>query len=278
MSIGNGTHWKGPLRSGDQAGGGLLEDIPADVLAHREESVYFNDFLNADRHLNLTTEWEAVDVGTVTVDPSTFIRAGVANGVLRMIADATDGDGNSLQATFPTGGVEGNALVPLAASDPDPARSIVFEVKVTHSDWDDNHWFFGIMEDAAGTAVLDTNGDMAGSLEYLGFHHNGDDDGDGIPRLVLAGGNNTPETAAAGTGSSSSAIAAPTDASSRRFGVRLTGTDGCEWFVDGKRVARATAASAFTAPLYIAFGAVNNGAVADTVDIDWVLASQTRIT
>jgi len=268
MSRNTGTHFQGPIFGSDRAGGGLLDGVPAEVLANREESIYFNDFLNAQKDLNLTTEWEAVDVGTVTVNPSTFIQSGVAHGVLRLIADATDGDGNCLQTTFPTGGVEGNALVPLAN------RTICAEFKVTHSDWSANHWFLGIMEDAATNALLDTNGDMAGSLEYLGFHHNGDDDGDAIPKLVLAGGNNTEVT----TSASVRSISAFTDATYVRLGVKLTGTTVCDWYVDGVRRGGATAASAFTAPLYVAIGAVNNGAVADTMDLDWVWTSQTRVT
>jgi len=237
--------------------------VPIDVLAQTEVVSYFNDFQHTLNDFELSTFWEAADVGTVTVDPSTFLITESGRGALRLIADATAGDGNSVSRTT-TGGL-------LTGLTPTANTVITWESEFNSSDWDANHWFAGLFEDTGGAAVVDTNGDMLGSLEFVGFHYNDDDDTAGVPVLLAAGANNTEVATTA-----SETISAGVDDTYRRFGLRIEGTDKIEWYVDGRKKGEAVLASAFTAPLFIAYGAVNNEGVADTFDIDWVLTSQTR--
>lgn len=244
---------------------GVWRDLPMDAINARYSFSYFNDFLSeADFSLvtGSVTDWTATDVGTVTVDPSTFIRDDIGLGILRLIADATDGDGNSLQYTGANGA--GEFWAPAAG------RLLGFEARVTHSDWSAHHWFIGLAETAAPN--LDANGDIQAD-HYVGFHHNADDDADGVPRLVAAGTNGTDITETPGT-----TPAARTDDQYYRFGIRVYGLDAIEWYLDGEFVHRATLASAWAAGenLCITFDAINGTGTADTMDIDWVAVAGTR--
>jgi hypothetical protein len=245
---------------------------PGDIISRAEVFGYFFDFTDETNELDLTNQWEAVDVGTMTLNPSTFIVIGGHGGILRLDSDATDGDGNWISLTLDQS--LGYGVTPAAG------RVITFEARVTHADWDTEHYFIGLIEDVGGSAGLDTNGDMLAGVEYVGFHYNDDDDTPtqaGIPRLILAGGNNTEVTTApVDRNGQTVSIGAGTDSTFRRFGVRIIGTTGIEWYVDDKLVGVATAASAFTAPLYPGFGSVMNEATGDEMDIDYVLVTATR--
>ncbi|MCP4113849.1 MAG: hypothetical protein GY737_00310 [Desulfobacteraceae bacterium] len=241
--------------------------VPLHLLSSTSHISYFNDFLDGTTDLDLTS-WEPIDVGTVTADPSTFIRAGVKGGVLRLIGDGGAVDGNWISHTGDDG--LGNSVVPTAND------VIVFEARVTHSDWDAHHWFVGLIEDVGATAGMDINGDIA-DLEFVGFHHNDDDDADGIPRLVFSGGNTAEDfVAPQDRFANTITLTAGTDDTYRRFGIRIEGTSSIEFYIDGVYVGGETIGSAFTAPLYIGFGSTENASVADTLDIDWVFTSQTR--
>lgn len=257
------TSFSGPILGDYRSRGGLLDGFPVEFSSKATASVYFNDFLTASQDLDLTTEWDENDVGTQTLDPTTFIRDGVANGVLRLDSDATDGDGISLQLSISAN--KGQAVVPTAG------RTIAFEARVTHEDWDAHHWFVGLAEDTGATAVVDANGDMVATTEYVGFHHNDDDDADGIPRLIAAGGNNTEVTT-----TPSSGIRTGTNNTFRTLGLRIVGTTRIYWYIDGREVGSAALASAFTGNLYVSFGNVMNAASGDALDIDYVFSGQTR--
>lgn len=230
--------------------------------------VYWNDFQNDANDLDLTNIWEAVDVGTVTLDPSTFVNAGDGNGVLRMSADnSADAEGNCLTTTA-TASLLANCVTPRTD------HVILFEARVTCSDWDVMHWFVGLFQDPTTTALMDTNGDLMAARQYLGFHYNDDDDVAGIPALLAAGGNDTAVTTTA-----SATIAAGTDATYRNLGLRINGTTGIEWYIDAELVGSATLASAYDGTdLFIAFAEVSNTTAnpAETFDVDYVWTAQTR--
>lgn len=244
---------------------GVWRDLPMPGINALYSWNYFNDFFSeADFTLvaGSVVDWTATDVGTVSADPSTFIVDDTANGILRLVADATDGDGNSVQFTGANGA--GEFWSPAAS------RLLAFEARVAHSDWDAQHWFIGMAETAAPS--LDGSGDLQAD-HYVGFHHNADDDADGIPRLVAAGTNGTDITETPGTTPS-----AGVDDAYRRFGFRVYGLDSIEWFIDGVSIHKATLASAWgtTENLCITFDSIMQAAVADTMDIDWVAVAGTR--
>jgi hypothetical protein len=234
---------------------------PPDSSRNVEDAtLYFNDFLDSTVNYDATNKWTKVDVGSVTAQPS--VLDATENGVLRLIGDAADNEGHSL--LLGEGTAKGWAFTPEAG------RTIYVEFLVAHSDWSDQDWFIGLFEDTA-SAIIAATGALTGSLEYAGFHYDHDEDASGIPVLTLAGTNNTQVETALST-----AIAAPTDAAYYELGIRITGTSGVSWFVNDVLVGSATAASVFSAPLYIGVAEVNGSATANTLDVDYIRASQTR--
>jgi hypothetical protein len=239
---------------------------------HDEVMTYMNDFtfcadsLEPGDDLDLTNDWRPVDIGaTITADPSTFCIDDSPNGILRLIADATDAEGNSLLMDIST--TNGRGLLPAAD------RTITVEWRCTNSDWDKQHTFMGIFETTTDP-VIDADGDIDAGKEFVGFHHNGDDDADAIPALIYAGTNNT-ETEAVAV----SAITALTDATYYRFKVRITDTDNVAFFIDDVLVAQKKTiptAAIFSAVMYPAVAAINAEGVADTHDCDYVRVTQTR--
>lgn len=221
--------------------------------------VYINDFLRAS-DLDLTNDWTETDVGTMTLDPSTFIVTDEINGVLALDSDATDGDGIHLQLTGAGG--PGEFLLPAAG------RVIGVQFRITHEDWDAQHWFVGLAETSA--TLMDADGDLTADT-LVGFHHNADDDADGIPRLVNEGVDGSQLTQAA-----SRVIAAGVDDTYRTMGIRLVGTTGVEWWVDGIKVGEKTMASAFDDNLCISLANVMQAASGDQLRTDLIVAAATR--
>lgn len=244
--------------------GGLFAD---GIVQNASDAVgnyfYRNDFLRA-ADLDLTNDWTATDVGTMTLDPSVFIATDVAGGVLRLDSDATDGDGNHLQYTGAGGA--GEFVLPAASI----THGLLY--RCTHEDWDANHWFFGVSETSA--TFMDADGDLAASLEFAGFHHNADDDGDGIPRLVAAGGNNTEVAVSA----NKRGISAFTDGTYVDLGLRIVGTTRLEFYVNGALRGETTLASAFTSNMCITLASVMNTATGDAMDTDLIVAAGQRAT
>lgn len=265
-SSGGGLH-RGLYRSVSSGNGVNVKEVgtPLSLLSETEVHYYWNDFKDTTNDFELTNYWEAGDVGTVTLNPSTYLIAHSGKGALELKADTTDGDGNGVSRT-----VSANAL--LQGFTPTANKVITYECYVASSGWDANHWFVGLYEDVAGSnSCVDTNGDMLASKEFCGFHYNDDDDTSGTATLLAAGANNTEVTT-----TQTNSISAGVDDTFRRFGFRINGTTGIEWYVDGTFVGSATLASAYTAPLYVVFASVNNSSADDTFQIDWVLVSQTR--
>lgn len=259
--------------------GGLFANS---IVQHASDVVgnylYVCDFLKwTDWNSILTDEtvgdWTQTDVGTQTVNPNVFIDHDNAGGILRLDSDATDGDGVHLQYTAgastdarPGGGA---FLAPAA----NITHSWLFRCRWEGAGATDHHWFLGFGETSA--TFMDADGDIA-DVEFFGFHHNADDDGDGIPRLIYSGGD-TVETAQTANDRSISAVAADTWVD---LGCRLVGTDRIEWYVNGALRGHAQISSAFTANMCISIGAVMQGVVADTqaLDIDLIVAAGQRAT
>lgn len=256
----------------EASAGGLFRDLPISYgpLQNRDFQVHFNDF---DNGLS-SSGWDEADVGTQTLNP-TLISSHLLSeptGAIAMDSDATDGDGTGIYWATSGGNNQAPGYVLPAAN-----KVAAFECRVKHEDWDAHHWFCGLAEHNDTTGILDANGDVIASTEYVGFHHNDDDDADGIPRLVAAGGNNTEVTTAPVTRNGRTiTLTAGTDDTYRTMGIRIIGTDKIEWYLDGTFVAGATLASAFTGQLTMAFGNVMNAASGDRLTIDYVALVQTR--
>lgn len=95
MSLGNGTHWQGPLRGSDAAAGGLCEDVPAELVARRDAMFWWNDFHTEDDGLVGATSWVASDIG-VAVAAGTGIGVGDL-GVLNVDAGTANATGRQAQ-------------------------------------------------------------------------------------------------------------------------------------------------------------------------------------
>jgi len=218
------------------------------------------DFINA-AELDLSNDWVATDVGTMTLDPSVFISNDTPGGNLVLDSDATDGDGNHLQMT--TIGGAGEYLLPASG------RTISLVFRMTHEDWSAQHWFVGIGE--TSTTFMDAAGDIAASLELVGFFHNGDDHTDGVPRLYAAGANNTKVTV-----TPSHTPAAGTDDTYRNMSIRIEDTDKITWYVDDVVVGTTTLASPFSSAMCLTIASVMATAVGDAMNIDLIKVGQTR--
>ena len=250
--------------------------VPIGLVALREGTGYFNDFRDETNEVNLSNLYEALDVGTQTVNPSVFAMDGEGNGVMRLTSDATDGDGNSVSRNQVT-------QLPMCIA-PVAGRVCVFETRVRCSSWDTIHWFAGILESTGSTILITANGDMISGLEYVGFHYNDDDDTAGVPTLVAAGANNTEVTTTpVDRQGVATTISALTDDQWYRFGIRIEGTDNIEWYIDDELVGAAVLASPFTGNtgagavgLYTSWGSVMNSAATVTFDVDYELTWQSR--
>lgn len=95
-----------PLLGSRQAAGGLLEDLPVDLLARRDYFTYFNDFTTAKDFLLTTSddndpdltawEWVALSVGSPAAQ-SVAISAALPNGQLVVDAGTANSTGVTAQ-------------------------------------------------------------------------------------------------------------------------------------------------------------------------------------
>ena len=244
--------------AGTQTAGALRQNV----------SVYYNDFITGFSSLepgddiDETNEWTAVDIGTVTEDPSIAVLDDEPNGVLWINTDATIGDGMSILLNAST--TNGHALVPAAG------RTIYAEFRVKSSDISAQHFFVGLNETSAA-AVVATAGTMNGSLEYAGFHHEGAVDTAGLPALTVAGGNNTQVESTYSTTTTAQA-----DNTYATYAIKIVGVDTIYYYINNALVGQNVAVDDFTAAMYPAVAAVNDEAVDDTFYVDYIYVSQTR--
>lgn len=261
--------------------GGLFAD---GIIQHAsdvaENYLYVCDFLKwsdfnsivvlTDETLSLG-DWTETDVGTQTLNPNVFLQADQPGGLLRLDSDATDGDGTHLQYTAGASTMArpggGEFLAPAAGI----THAWLYRCRWEGVGATDHHWFLGFAETSA--TIMDADGDIA-DVEFFGFHHNADDDGDGIPRLIFSGGD-TVETAQTPDERAISAVGSDTWID---LGCRLIGTDRLEWYVNGSLRGAATVASAFTGNMCLTMAAVQQGTTAATqaLDIDLIVAAGQR--
>jgi hypothetical protein len=205
-------------------------------------------------------DWTETDIGTQTLNPTTFIVTDTAAGVLRISSDATNNDGIHLQYTG--AGAAGEFLVPISD------RILAVEFRVAHANWDRADWFIGLAETSA--TLIDNAGDLT-SDNIIGFRCK--------TGTTTA---NQFDCRAAGTATANQANVTKnftptlTDATYYRFGIRIEGTSKCEWWFDGDKVAETTLSTAFDDGMCFSFGNVMTSANADNMDIDYIVAAGTR--
>lgn len=63
MALIPGSHWTGPLLGDGRSGGGIAEDMPADLVSRRDVFCWFEDFMSADSYS--AALWAETTVGVV---------------------------------------------------------------------------------------------------------------------------------------------------------------------------------------------------------------------
>lgn len=261
-----------PLLGSRQAAGGLLEDLPVDLLTQREWVTYFNDFKTAADFGDVITgddttpDWTVTDIGTVTTG-TVGIATDTQNGVLQIIPDATDNEGYHVQLT----GTDTAGEIWRPAS----GRIIACEFRFGVGDADDQDYFVGLAE---VSATLMSSAGALTSDNFVGFRHL-QSVGNGILRCIAAGTDTTNQTdygAANTTALSNSTAPATTQANFVRAGFRIIGTNQVDFYLNGQRVQTATLGTAFDDNMTISFANVGSGAATDAMYIDYVMVAQTR--
>lgn len=252
MSLGRGTHWKGPLLGSDQAGGGLFEDYPAHLMGSNEVSYWMTSFMDH----TLAQYWTQTNIvaGTATLAQET---AGPILSLTHGVVDqgpsvrwlGTDGRGNTIANPFAA------------------ATSCIFETRVLHqTNLTTNDAFVGFFGNggAGGGASPASHPLVAGGTidtvnagEGVGFHWL--DANNGVP-LMVAWRANTLETLV-----NPPTLAADVAATGRYFGCRIdTGTPntnvGVSWYINRRLVFRHRMSGAFAGKFTFVMGLISNAA------------------
>jgi hypothetical protein len=242
----------------------------------RDTLVYWNDFINDVDYSQNADGWTETNIGA-TPTGTLGIRADTALGVLQVQAGEANGEGYHVQ--FTQAGAAGEFMLPAAGT------IITVEFRATSDAWAADQWFLGLAPTSA--VLMDTNGDMAAALDNtIGFHYNVDDD------AALAGNPNyiyNPtilgeiELTTNTDGNAVRRPPAPTDGTYRTFGLRVEGVGGgssnIQWYIDDVRMATGVLAAAVplaATEVCISMAHVAGAAATNSLDIDWVLATQTR--
>jgi hypothetical protein len=216
MSLGNATHWRGPLLGSDQAGGGLWEDLPIAGVTG-SGGLILEQWIEAAaaRVGAAATHWSLTQVGAAgTVTPS-------ANFVT--LGSAADNTGPSLQygGTIATGAIYLTGVPGVCAAE--------FNIDRTGGAATTREMFVGFMTDGETHPVLAAgNIDVGNVADGVGFRFNASDTGtliqwdSGVLRTV--------------TGAPTVTI----DGNAHTFGVRIvsnaTPRDTVFWYLDGRLV------------------------------------------
>ena len=111
-----GTHMKGPLYGDLRAAGGLLKDMPIELVARRSNQYWFNDFVTAAEATASAAEWVQANIGSptspvftnsvTTIEGVTSGAGGASKGVLYLSSGtaSTTGSQWQLKGTSEVGG------------------------------------------------------------------------------------------------------------------------------------------------------------------------------
>lgn len=265
MSIGKGTHWKGPTLGSDLAGDGLYEDYPIGLMSNQEVFSWKTDFLDVNGTTNaaatvFASHWtnEFIVAGTSTVaagtaNPLMSLTHGVAaQGPFIRWSNATAGVGGA--------GARGNTITTLN----NPA-SYLFECGASFqasSTRDDA--YIGYVTNVANpplTAGPPSAIDVANQSDGVGFFWNNAGAGTGRPSLVCWRGGALQTLVNAPTN-----LIANVDGTQNYYGVRVDLTTGgttiASWYVNRRRVFRHSLSAAFSVRMTFGAQLVARGAAA----------------
>lgn len=241
------THVRGGVFGTRRSQDGLLKDVSAEVNARRQRYYHFSDF-DHDEEVTRFTETD-ITAGTVAL-----INAGNA-GIMRLSNTTANQGIGSLQFT------DANALLIAAAG-----RVITFGAGVNINDVSDADWFIGLGE--TDTTFMSLAGALLtpGSDNMAGFHH------------LVADVNTVDmvQNGAGGTIQNTDAISLPVDDTFIEYGVRITGLQDVEFFMDGiKQGETVITTAAMDTGMVPTFAFISNGN-AVTMDVDYAWWSTTR--
>lgn len=254
MSLGNGTHWRGPLVGSDKAGDGLLEDVPVQyipwVVGEAGPKFFATEFISAGA--TFAREWTQTDVGVVAAvtipqngnPPGMILTHGVAN------------EGPSVRYLGTEG--QGDGMVNLTAG-----SSSLFMCRLRHSvGVASNDLFVGLMTQVAAHPLLATGLlNVAGVADGVGFHFL--DANNGVPTMV-AWGTNTAETLVGPP-----VLAAWGGNVIHTVGARLQHRAGnladVTWYLDGRRMFGHRMVNAFVGRMTFGLGLIANAAGASVL-------------
>lgn len=277
MALGTGTHWSAPLLGDDKAGGGLYEEVPADILSRTHRSSIYYDFLDG-QEFTTTINWTLTPLTAGTVAAA----ATGTNGQLLLNCLAVDAQGiGSFQNNV-------SAYTPSLADSTDglASRVISAAARFSHSDFSVSNWFFGLA--AADTTLMGTTGTLltVGGDNCVGWHHvvdavaqGGITGPDGNDVRMVSAGTAVANYQATLLSAAQVPLAAPANASIDgvmvEYGIKIIGTQGVEFYRNGILRHRRQMAVALTGPLTLSFGAVSNGTDENWL-VDYVWASASR--
>jgi len=254
------THFRGPLQVARNTAGGLFDDAPIEVTRTRAGSCYFVDFLDINDFV-LGTNWTGTETGTTAT--AVVGTSGVC-GELNLAAE-TDNEGYTPLQLGTTTAV--SALVPADGT------TLIYEARVAHSNWSEGDWFIGFGE--VDTTFMSAAGALLanGADNHAGFHHVVADDAT-FDLSMCGNALASIQPSVTGTGTAAAAL---TDGQFYRFGIRVENASWVRFYIDDIPV---SAWTELTADMDVAmtptFCFIAEG-VALTMDIDYVLAAQTRV-
>lgn len=252
MTLGRGTHWKGPLLGSDLSGGGLFEDFPAHLMGSNEVSYWATSFMDH----TLAQYWTQTNLtaGTATIaqespSPILSLTHGTVDQGPSVRWLGTDGRGNTIANPFAVN------------------SSCIFETRLLHqTNVATNDAFVGFMGNGGaggGTSPATHPLVAAGTIdttnagEGAGFHWL--DANDGRP-LMVAWRGNTLETLV-----NPPTLATDVAATGRYFGVRIdvgstAASASVSWYVNRRLIFRHRMSAAFAGKMTFTLGLVSNAA------------------
>jgi len=253
-----------------KSGGGLFAGVPLDIVSKREGCYQMWDFLTVGE----IAAFSATDVGTAVAETLT-IRFDGKYGVLDLDAGTSANTGSSV--TTAVANDAGEFVVPTAAvaatssAAAIPASEIVYETRISFDNVDGYDWFVGLGD--RNVPILTAAGAITTLQDWAGFHHQLSNPG--VYNLTVNAANGTAQTTAI-TAANKNANKTLADSTYVKLGIRITGTQGVEFFIDDTLVHAVTTTAGYAQGLQPHLAVVSNGS-ATQVDTDYIILGQNRI-
>lgn len=238
--------------------------VPIDIVSQRDWSIFRQDFQRVEE----IDDWVGTEIGT----SGTFaITAGAPNGILNLSSTTANEGYGSFQ--FSSSGVANQGAFITAAAN----RIVCYEVRVAIDDVDDADWFIGIGE--VDTTFISLAGALLanGADNHVGFHHLIADSG--VPTLSSSGtalANVDSTQLGSGINRFGSTVSFTiADTTFHKYGIRIVGTAGIEFYIDDILVHVRTSGTVFDTAMTPTFCMIANGSAVD-MDIDYVMVATTR--